>query len=153
MQLSEERRKRIAEERRAVLEYLALKALAGRRDVLEALYDYLVNNESPSQASMKYGVQKAQLKSAAYQLVSKARAPLVVKLMKLAWPYIMEIEPIVEDGYCKICRAPIHTNHAEPHIAVKHQDLIRKTALEIEKKLREQIRRKKALRAPSLGAN
>ena len=153
MQLSEERKRRIAEERRAVLEYLALKALAGRRDVLQALYDYLVNNESPSQASMKYGVQKAQLKSAAYQLVSKARAPLVVKLMKLAWPYIMEIEPIVEDGYCKICRSPIHTNHAEPHIAVKHQDLIRKTALEIEKKLREQLRRRKALKASSLGSN
>ncbi|UXD22194.1 hypothetical protein IPA_02455 [Ignicoccus pacificus DSM 13166] len=147
MQLADERKKRLAEERRAVLEYLALKALAGRKDVLNALYDYLVNNESPSQASLKHGVQKAQLKSAAYQLVSKARAPLVVKLMKLAWPLIMEIEPIVEDGYCKICKAPIHTNHAEPHIAVKHQDLIKKTALEIENKLREQIKRKKALKA------
>ena len=147
MQLVEERRRRLAEERRAVLEYLALKALAGRKDVLEALYDYLVNNESPSQASLKHGVQKAQLKSAAYQLVSKARPPLVVKLMKLAWPHIMRVEPIVEDGYCKICKAPIHTNHAEPHIAVKHQDLIKRTAREIELQLKEELKKKKGLRA------
>ena len=147
MQLAEEQKRRLAEERRAVLEYLALKALAGRKDVLEALYDYLVNNESPSQASLKHGVQKAQLKSAAYQLVSKARPPLVVKLMKLAWPHLMKVEPIVEDGYCKICRAPIHTNHAEPHIAVKHQDLIKKTARDIELKIKEEIKRRKALKA------
>jgi hypothetical protein len=145
LRLSASSKKKIAEERRAALEYLVLKALAGRKDVLQALYDYLVNNESPSQASLKHGVQKAQLKSAAYQLVSKARAPLVVKLMKIAWPYIMNIEPIVENGYCKICKAPIHTNHAEPHIAVKHQDLIRKVAREVEEQIKADIKKKKAL--------
>ncbi|ALU12709.1 hypothetical protein EYM_06660 [Ignicoccus islandicus DSM 13165] len=140
-------RKRLVEERRAVLEYLALKALANRKDVLQALYDYLVNNESPSEASKKYNVQKAQLKSAAYQLVSKARPPLVVKLLKLAMPFLLEIEPIVEEGYCKICHTPIHTNHAEPHIAVKHQDIIKKTALELEEKIKASLKAKKLVRA------
>ncbi len=142
-----EAKKRLVEERRAVLEYLALKALANRKDVLQALYDYLVLNESPSEASKKYNVQKAQLKSAAYQLVSKARPPLVVKLLKLAMPFLLEVNPIVEDSYCKICRTPIHTNHAEPHIAVKHQDLIKKTALELEEKIKASLKSRKVLKA------
>jgi len=143
-----EDRRKLAEERRAVLEYLALKALADKKNVLQALYDYLVLNESPSKAAEKHGIQKTQLKSTAYQLMSKGRAALVVKLMQLAWPFIMEIEPIVENGYCKACNTVIHTNHAEPHIAVRHQDVIRKTAQEVEKKLRESLaKRKQVVRA------
>ena len=57
----------------------------------------------------------------------------------------MEVEPLVEDNYCKVCQTIIHTNHAEPHIAVKHQDIIKQTALEIEKKIKEEILRKKKL--------
>lgn len=143
--VSDERKKRLAEERRAALEYLALKALAGKKNVIEALYDYLVKNASPSQAAKAHGIQKTQLKSTAYQLLSKARAPLVAKLLKLAYPYLMEVEPLVEDNYCKVCQTIIHTNHAEPHIAVKHQDIIKQTALEIEKKIKEEILRKKKL--------
>ncbi len=145
---ADERKRKLAEERRAVLEYLALKALANKKNVLQALYDYLVLNESPSKAAEKHGIQKTQLKSTAYQLMSKGRPALVVKLMKLAWPFIMEIEPIVENNYCKICKTVIHTNHAEPHIAVRHQDVIRETALEVERKLREHLlKQKKAVRA------
>jgi len=145
---ADEQRRKLAEERRAVLEYLALKALANKKNVLQALYDYLVLNESPSKAAEKYGIQKTQLKSTTYQLMSKGRPALVVKLMKLAWPYIMEIEPIVENNFCKLCNTVIHTNHAEPHIAVRHQDVIRKTALEVEKKLKEALlKRKQVVRA------
>jgi hypothetical protein len=140
---SDEKKRRLIEERRAALEYLALKALANKKNVLMALYDYLVKNESPSQAAQKYGIQKTQLKSTAYQLLSKARAPLVAKLLKLAMPYLLEVEPLVENGYCKACQTAIHTNHAEPHIAVRHQDIIRQTALEIEQKIKEEIKKKK----------
>jgi len=138
-----DQRARLAKERRAVLEYLALKALANKKNVLQALYEYLVLNTSPSEAAKKYGINKTQLKSTAYQLMSKGRPALVVKLMKLAWPYIMEIEPLVENNYCKACNSVIHTNHAEPHIAVRHQDIIQKTALEVERKLKEAIKAKK----------
>ncbi len=123
--------RRIREEERAVLEYLVLKALAGRKAVLEALYDYLIKNESPSEAAEKHGIQKAQLKSAAYQVVSKAKPLIAVRVMKRAWKYLMELEPLVENGYCKVCQAPVHTTHAEPHIAVKHHDIVAKKAEEI----------------------
>ena len=131
--------------------YLVVKALAGRMNAIQAIYDYVVGGESPSTVAYRYGLSKHQLRGYAQRIIEKAGSELRAKvLLRIITPHVINIRPLVvpySDGeyYCPYCNVRISAHRVEDHIR-SHKDLV----TIITRRILIKIREKKYTIAPSI---
>ncbi len=124
------------------LRYLVVKALAGRINAIQALYDYIVSNESPSVVAYRHGLSKHQLRGYAQRIIEKAGSELKAKiLLRIFIPYILNIKPLIilcDDGsfYCPYCNIRMDSRKVEDHVR-SHRDLVTIVTRRILMKVRE----------------
>lgn len=114
----------------AVLEYLVLKALADRVEVVKALYDYFVEGSSPSTIANKYSLSKHQIRGYVQRIMEKTGSGTKARVfMKYAIPVIIKIKPIVRkvNGaivVCGLCNEELPIQVIEDHIKKKHANVV-----------------------------
>ncbi|MCS7112142.1 MAG: hypothetical protein N3D82_04165 [Ignisphaera sp.] len=114
----------------AVLEYLIVKILAGRDDIVRAVHDYFVNSVSPSSVATKYNLSKHQVRGYIQRIVEKTGSVVKARvLLKYAIPVVLKIKPVTREvnGYivkCGICGEELPSQIMEDHIRKRHASLI-----------------------------
>lgn len=114
----------------SVLEYLILKVLASRENVVKALYDYFVDGTSPSSIATKYGLSKHQVRGYVQRIVEKTGSSMRSRvLMKYSVPVILKLKPItrrINDSVaiCILCSEELLMQVVEEHIRKKHSDIV-----------------------------
>lgn len=114
----------------AVLEYLILKVLADKKEVLKALYDYFVDSTSPSTIANKYGLSKHQIRGYVQRIMEKTGSSDRAKvLMKYTIPVIIKIKPIAKKvngsiAVCALCNEELPLQVVEDHIKKKHPNIV-----------------------------
>ena len=115
----------------AVAQYLVLKALAGRMSVIKAIYDYFVNNESPSTLSRKYGLSKHQIRGYVQRIIEKSGSSIKAKVfIAYLTPYVMKIKPLckrIRDDVvrCILCGDEMPHLVFEDHIMKYHSGVVK----------------------------
>jgi len=115
----------------SVLEYLVIKIMAGRDEVVRSLYEYLVNGGSPSVISEKYKLSKHQIRGYAQRVIERAGSVSRAKaILRYSYPYIFKIKPAVKpinDSLvkCLLCGDEIPMLIIEDHIKRQHEDVVR----------------------------
>jgi len=113
-----------------LLEYLIVKALAGKDNVIKALTDYFVYGESPSVIALKYDLSKHQVRGYAQRIVEKTGSVTRAKvILKYATPIILKIKPItrsLNNSFikCLLCGEEFPFQIAEDHIKKKHMSIV-----------------------------
>lgn len=114
----------------AVLEYLIIKVLAGRDNIVRAIHDYFVNSVSPSSVAMKYSLSKHQVRGYIQRIIEKTGSVIKARvLLKHAIPVILKIKPIVKEANshivkCILCGEELPNQIMEDHIRKRHASLI-----------------------------
>ncbi|PWV36867.1 MAG: hypothetical protein DJ555_05010, partial [Desulfurococcaceae archaeon] len=126
-----------------VLEYLVLKKMAGRPEVLEALIEYLGGSLPPSQANDRYGISKHQLRGFVQRINEKAGDRRLAEfLIKMATPLILsmvqsKIDRSKRPEVCMICGRRLVNMFPEDHLKKHHyeylEEEVRKVAAELKK--------------------
>jgi len=117
-----------------VLRYLVVKALTDK-NVVKILYDYFVENISPSVLASKYGVSKYQVRGYIQRIADKMSHARARAVIKHVYPYLISAEDIFEyDGHaffkCKLCGIEIPNGFERvsfamyDHLTKKHADYI-----------------------------
>jgi len=119
-----------------IAQYLVIKALAGRGEVIEALYGYFVEGKSPSALAAEHGLSKHQVRGYIQRILEKASFRRARAAIALLYPFVMRIEPIIaRDGRllsCRLCGAELINEYAaEDHIRFDHFDLVSELVVEI----------------------
>ena len=115
----------------AALAYLIVKVLAGNKNKILAIYEYLVLDKSIREVKEKYGFSKSQIKGWSYRLMRYRGAK---KLLAKTINDLLEIEPIItKDNICKICKAQI--SDPERHV-LKHKFIVNRHIQKILEKLK-----------------
>ncbi len=113
-----------------LVKYLVVKALAGHGYAVQAVYEHIVNEISPSTLAYKYGMSKHQLRGYTQRVIEKAGSEWRAKaLLRLLTPYILRVKPIIVvygDGkaYCSYCKVEIPMAKTEDHVRRRHKDLV-----------------------------
>jgi|UniRef100_A0A7J3Z6D0 hypothetical protein len=113
-----------------LLEYLIVKALAGKDNVIKALSDYFVYGESPSVIALKHGLSKHQVRGYAQRIVEKTGSVTRAKvILKYATPIILKIKPVTKKlnssfVKCLLCGEELPLQIAEDHIRKKHMPIV-----------------------------
>lgn len=131
-----------------VIEYLVLKKMAGRPEILKALLEYIEGLGSPTSVSSVYGLSKYQLRGFAQRIYDKAGNRSIANLLiKIAVPIILEkTEVYIDRGQrpetCKVCGKKLYNVFPEDHIKKHHKDLVdyekQKIIAEIKKILKKE---------------
>lgn len=114
----------------AMLEYLVLKILAGKEDVVKALYDYFVEGVSPSSIAMKYNLSKHQVRGYIQRIMEKSGSSLRAKvLIKHIIPIVTRLRPIVKKAgnslaLCSLCGEELPLQIVEDHIKKRHPEVV-----------------------------
>jgi hypothetical protein len=111
-----------------VLKYLVLKKLAGKDLYLHALYEYLMNNASPSELEYKYKINRRLIASMKQSLREKnpiygediARRAIPVVLKTPMPQMILQINGEIH-FYCRVCQREFTKIYPEDHIMKRHQ--------------------------------
>ena len=130
----------------AVLEYLVVKALVGRSDILNALQDYFIYNKSPSVIAARYGLSKHQVRGYVQRVVEKAGSITKARvIVRKSSPYIMRIRPVVKHtSYgmvrCLVCGDEMPALVVEDHVRKYHQGLVEEYVATVIQLLKREIR-------------
>ena len=114
----------------SVIEYLILKVLADKEEVVKALYDYFVEGLSPSSIAFRYGLSKHQVRGYVQRIMEKTGSALRAKaLMKYAVPLIIKIKPVAKKlnesmVACNVCGEELPLQIIEDHIKKKHPEIV-----------------------------
>lgn len=114
----------------AALEYLILKVLANKEEVVRALHDYFVEGASPSSIAIRYGLSKHQIRGYIQRIMEKTGSPIRARvLMKYVTPLVVKLKPIAEkvNGslvVCSLCGEELPIQIIEDHIRKKHNDVV-----------------------------
>ena len=109
-----------------VLEYLVLKKMAGRPEVLMALLDYINGELSPSMAYERYGVSKHQLRGFVQRIYEKSGDRKIADaVIRLAVPIILSsvdsrVKRDSRPETCGICGKRLYNVFPEDHIKKHH---------------------------------
>ena len=129
-----------------VVEYLVLKKMAGRPEVLMALLDYINGELSPSMAYERYGVSKHQLRGFVQRIYEKSGDRfLAAAAIRAAVPIILSSVPsyVRRDGgppECSICGEVLLIAFPEDHIRKHHSDILGSEARSIMDRVRSSAR-------------
>jgi hypothetical protein len=126
-----------------VIKYLVLKKLSGKEHYLHALYEYLMNNASPSELEYKYKInrrlivsmrQRLREKNSVYGMEIARRAIPVI--LKTPMPQMtLQINGEIH-FYCRVCKREFRNIYPEDHIVKKHQIALKYYTVLIRMKLR-----------------
>jgi len=110
--------------------YMVIKILSGRREVVDAVYEYFVLDISPKQIADRYGLTINQVRGYAQRILGKTHSLNKAKvLLKYIYPHITGIEPVIEKNICRICRRYVYM--PENHINSFHRDIINTYTMKI----------------------
>jgi len=123
----------------AVAEYLVVKALAGAADVLKA-YELYINSYSPSEIEKVVGMPRSTFRGYMNRIYEKTGSYRARILLKLLLPIVKNIEPIVENGVCRLCGEHLPDQYtAVAHVRSRHMDVVEKAAHQILEVLRREV--------------
>ncbi|ACP36760.1 conserved hypothetical protein [Sulfolobus islandicus Y.G.57.14] len=108
------------------IKYIAIKMLADKAYVVDAIYSYLVEGERPSVLAYKYGITKHTIRGNIMRFVEKASGEgKAKKLIALIKQSNAKVSPIVykTDGMytCLLCNEKLDEGKLEKHITTKHK--------------------------------
>lgn len=111
---------------RELAEHLALRALVGRLEDIEALRLYLLDGLSPSEVAARLSMPKTVVRGRVRRAVETAGSlRLAVYALRLLYPRLLEVGPAVVKGSgytCLICgrrvERPLH------HLRREHRDAV-----------------------------
>lgn len=114
----------------SALEYVVIKMLADKENVVRALYDYFVLDESPSAVAARYGLTKHQVRGYAQRMVEKLGSVVKAKvILKYAVPAVLRLKPIARktNGFmarCAVCGEELPLQIMEDHIKKRHNSIV-----------------------------
>ena len=113
----------------SVLEYLVVKALSSKFNIIKALRLYFVENISPSRIEVLTGLTKNQVRGYAQRIIEKATDVVRARIYaKYLIPYVEKIKPIMECNgascRCRICNVDVPDYAVEIHIKNLHSDVV-----------------------------
>ncbi len=135
----------------ALLEYLVAKALAGKKDILNAIYEYFTENRSPSVLASKYGLSKHQIRGYVQRIVEKAGSVTRAKvLIKYCMRYLERVRPVMKHisenmVRCMLCGDEVPITVAEDHIRKHHGGLVSEYVASIIELMRRDIVEKRSM--------
>ncbi|NPA97494.1 MAG: helix-turn-helix transcriptional regulator [Crenarchaeota archaeon] len=142
----------------SVLEYLLAKALAGKSDVVKALYEYFVEGKSPSTLAAKYGLSKHQVRGYVQRITEKTGSMIRARaIVRYVTPYVLKVKPIIKHlgngvSRCLVCGEEMLTPVAEDHVRKYHSAILAEYIDAILELLaRDFERRRRAARVASEG--
>ena len=111
---------------RELAEHLALRALVGRLEDVEALRLYLLDGLSPSEVSARLSMPKTVVRGRIRRAVDAASSlRLAAYALRLLYPRLLEVSPAVVKGSgytCLLCgrrvERPLH------HLRREHRDAV-----------------------------
>jgi len=136
---------------KACLRYLVIKSLIDK-SVIRIIYEYFVENSSPSVLASRYGVTRHQVRGYVLRITDKMSHVKARAVIKHVYPYLMDLGYIFEyDGYgyfkCKLCGLEIpniykRTQFAmHDHISKNHMDYVDTFVDKIIESLKQNISR------------
>lgn len=132
-----------------VLEYLVLKKMAGRPEVLMALLDYINGELSPSMAYERYGVSKHQLRGFVQRIYEKSGDRKIADaVIRIAVPIILSsvdsrVKRDSRPETCGICGKRLYNVFPEDHIKKHHSDMLKKENEKMYQELKKVIESRK----------
>ena len=124
----------------AVAEYLAGLAIAGRWEVLKAYELYVSRGYSPCEVEGMTGISRTRFRGYLNRIYEKTGSYRARVLLKLLLPIVKNIEPIVENGVCRLCGEHLGDPcTAVAHVRSRHMDVVEKTASRILHELRKKV--------------
>ncbi len=112
---------------RSAVEYLVLKALAGKRSIVEVAYRYLVLGERRSDIEKELGISDGVLRDAVWMnlLLVPGKHRAAEALVRVVVPVILEkVEPVIRGNVCVLCGEAVSLSSAEKHIRTWHPDVV-----------------------------
>ncbi len=141
----------------SVLEYLLAKVLAGRSEVVKALYDYFVEGKSPSTLASKYGLSKHQVRGYVQRITEKTGSLVRARaIVRYVTPYVLRVKPVIKHvgngiSRCMICGEEMLSAVAEDHIRKYHGAILAEYVDAILDLLARDLERKRRVREASEG--
>jgi hypothetical protein len=124
-----------------IAEYLASLKLAGRQQTLAAI-ELWAADLSLSEIERVTGLSKNRVRGYIQRVCEKAANPRrAVAIARALLPMVRGVEPIIDNGRCRICGAYIGDSYtALMHVRSRHRDLVEKHVFEILCELRRRVR-------------
>jgi len=118
--------------------YLAGIALADPK--LLKVYRMYVDGVSPATIADITGISKDSIRGLIRRVQEKVGAPRAEAILRHLLPLLMGIEPIVVDGWCRVCNTYVGTGIAAlHHVRTMHRDLVVRISLQIVEELRRRV--------------
>lgn len=118
-----------------VCSYLVLQVLAGNKHVPEVVHMYFVLNVSPSTISTHTGVPVGKVKGYINRIHEKTggRYMKAREAIRLLYPCVIKLEPIINGNYCTACGRYINGNGIGrvTHVIHSHPDVLSGTVSEV----------------------
>jgi len=128
-----------------LIEYLVLKQLAGRSEVLWIIYQYYIHDESISSIAERFNMSKATVRSYIQRVREKVSTQRARILVKYIVPEVFKLKPIAtrvlgRRYICTHCYAELPSGRMmEHHIKDVHTDIVEKSVNQVLKNLKERI--------------
>jgi len=138
---------------RETLEYLVLKKMAGKPEVLKALLEYLGGTLPPSLADDRYGVSKHQLRGFVQRINEKAGDRRLAELLiTTAVPIILSnvssrIDRDKRPEQCLICGKRLINMFPEDHIKKHHHAELEAEVKRVAGEVRKALAARRAIAA------
>ncbi len=116
---------------------MILQWISGDEKLVKALYDSYVHGVPSSVLAQRYGFTTRTITNYRYRIGSICSSTnLVTTLMKIVFPYIEKLKPIIEpvgEGkvMCRICKIVMPESAAKLHISYSHRKLLNELALKV----------------------
>jgi len=124
-----------------IAEYLVSLALTGRQQALAAL-ELWSTNCSPSKIEVVTGLPRNQIRGYIQRVCERAANPRrALAIARALLPMVRGVEPIIDNGRCRICGARIGDQYAAiVHVRSRHTDIVEKVVSHIVEELRRRVR-------------
>jgi len=129
----------------SVVSYMVAKALAGRMEVVDVLYEHFVKDASPSVLERRYPLTKMQIRGYMQRIMEKTRSRTLARLIiERSYKHVKNIKPIirhVQEGLCRciICGDDIFCDAADEHVRNVHRALVDEYTIAVMKLMAREI--------------
>jgi DNA-binding CsgD family transcriptional regulator len=118
--------------------YLIGIALADPK--LLKVYKMYVDGLSPATIASIIGLSRDSVRGLIRRVQEKAGTPRAEIMLKHLLPLLTSIEPIIVDGWCKVCNTYVGTGIAAlHHVRTMHRDLVLGVSLQVVEELRKRV--------------
>jgi len=114
-----------------LVRYFVCRRLSGDLIRLKAMYDYFVNNLSPSEIAGKYGIHKTVVSGMVRRVIELAGKEWIARwVLRILYRRLLGVDPIVvvvksmrgSTYYCLICSKAVRDPFI--HVRTKHKDIV-----------------------------